>query len=164
MRLHQAFIDALPLQKLITSDVEWSTELKLTPNPKSVSEVFYFPIGGPVQNKILRAQGNFPINESSDKNLVNDWVECCNILIGQMLTMVEEQSYLRGPRYLSLDLYSPVKEISMNLKAASGHELGKRILRFKNVSIPTEFTYWEMGSEKMTYMTNTRSVYDLDNR
>jgi len=165
MRLFQAFTDALPSQKFISSEAEWAPiEQKehFTSIPGNTHfESYYFPISAS-HKRTFKAQGYFPPNIS--QALVSDWLECCNILLGHMVTAVEEHSYLHGPRYLTLDLYSPIKEVVVSIKAAHGHDIGRRILRFQEYAILTDFSFWEVGLEKMSFMTNVRSVYDLDNR
>jgi len=181
MRLHQAFSDALPQQKLISPAAHWSSlnspaaqviNLLSDTQVGSVSgnknsgpltkiETYYFPIHLN-HKKNFKVQGHFNIDAKGE--LVADWLECCNILLGHMLTTVEEYSYLHGPRYLTLDIYSPIKEVSISMKAAHSYELGRRVLHFKDCDIITDFSFWEVGFEKVTYYSNVRSVYDLDNR
>ncbi|MDH4466539.1 MAG: hypothetical protein QE271_00655 [Bacteriovoracaceae bacterium] len=144
---------------------------KETPS-NSEAPVFYFPID---QNhkkiimvkmdlrnahaaEIFRSQD--PQNATSGSGVLGNWLESCNILLGQMLTKVEQELFDES----ELNLFSPLKAVAINFKLSEFEFFGARTWKHFDITIPTSFFLWEWQKEKYHQSLRSRSVYDLDNR
>ena len=190
MKLHQAFSVSLPIEQKISDHVRWSEidpethyypqlrmahpqEEKKSIKKEAINDTlatFYFPIDQ-YYKKIIMTTMEFKAPkenkmESSDfsqtrsDEILGNWLESCNILLGTMLTKVEQELFDQS----QLNLFSPLKTVPINFKLSEFDFFGARTWHHFDIVIPTSFFLWELQKEKYHHLVTPRSVYDLDNR